>query len=468
MSSEPPRPERPCAAAAGFPGDDRLLCGWGRTSPSRARLVAPLTDDDVARLVAAAPARGVVARGLGRSYGDAAQNAGGGVLDMTSRRGVLEADLDQGEVRVAAGTSLDELMRWLLPRGWFVPVTPGTRMVTVGGAIAADIHGKNHHRDGSFGDHVAGLRLRTGAGEELTCSPAELPDVFWATVGGMGLTGVILDATIRLLPVETAWMLVDAERARDLDDLMSRMEARDAEYRYSVAWIDCLARGGSLGRGVLTRGDHAPRDALGPHLRDRPLHFDPRPVVTTPQAVPSGLVNRWTVRMFNELWYRKAPQQRRAHLESIAYFFHPLDGVVGWNRLYGRRGFVQYQFVVPPGAEDALRHALTLLSRAGLASFLAVLKRFGRRNPGHLSFPTPGWTLALDLPTGSVRLGSLLDRLDEIVLEAGGRVYLAKDARVHPARLARMYPRLAEWAEVRAKLDPAGVITSDLARRLGW
>jgi decaprenylphospho-beta-D-ribofuranose 2-oxidase len=463
MSSESP-PARPSGVAG---GDDRLLSGWGRTSPTRATVRWPLTDEDVARVLAAPPRRGVVARGLGRSYGDAAQNAGGTVLDMTSRRGVLDADLEAGWVRAAAGTSLDDLMRWLLPRGWFVPVTPGTRMVTLGGAIAADIHGKNHHRDGSFGDHVRALRLRTGGGDELTCSPAEHPEVFWATVGGMGLTGVILDATVALLPVETAWMLVDAERAADLDDLMARMEARDDEYRYSVAWIDCLARGGSLGRGVITRGDHAPLEALDRPRRERPRHFDPSPVVTTPQVVPPGLVNRLSVRAFNELWFRKAPRRRHGHLESISYFFHPLDGVVGWNRLYGPRGFVQYQFVVPFGAEDALRDAVELMSGTGAASFLAVLKRFGHANPGPLSFPAPGWTLALDLPAGSVELAGLLDRMDEIVLAAGGRVYLAKDARVRPDHLRRMYPRLAEWADLRAKLDPAGTVTSDLARRLG-
>lgn len=453
-------------APAILPGDDRLLTGWGGTAPSRARVVTPLDDHDVGRLLDAAPTRGVIARGLGRSYGDVAMNAGGMVLDATALTGIRSVDFDRGLVTVGAGTSLDELMRWLLPRGWFVPVTPGTRFVTVGGAIASDIHGKGHHVDGTFGSHVHSLTLRTGSGEVLTVTPGEMPEIFWATTGGMGLTGVILDATFDLIPVETSLISVDEERCADLDRLMASMSERDDRFRYSVAWIDCTARGRSMGRGILGRGDHATLDEVPKTLRDRPRRFLPGQLAIAPRAMPSGLVNLTTTRAFNEIWFRKA-RKRHVGVQSISTFFHPLDLVDGWNRMYGKRGCIQYQYVVPFGAEDTVRYSLELLSGTGMPSFLAVLKRLGDANPGLLSFPAPGWTLAVDIPVGPPELPRLLDRLDDAVLEAGGRVYLAKDARTRPEHLGIMYPRLAQWREIRAKLDPDRVITSDMARRLG-
>ncbi len=436
-----------------LPGDDRLLAGWGGTSPSRARLVTPLDDGDVDRLLRSSPPRGAIARGLGRSYGDAALNAGGMVLDATALAGIKRVDLERGVVTAGAGTSLDQLMRWLIPRGWFVPVTPGTRFVTVGGAIASDIHGKGHHVDGTFGAHVQELTLRTGQGEILTVTPTETPEIFWATAGGMGLTGVILDATFDLIPIETSLILADEERCRDIDDMMERMSDSDDRYRYSVAWIDCGAHGKVIGRGILGRGDHAPLDALPKRDRPHARRFAPKPLAVAPDVFPSGLINDWSVKAFNEMWFRKARKQHRG-LQSLSQFFHPLDLVDGWKSIYGQRGFVQYQFVVPFGAEGTLRHAVEQLSRHHMPSFLAVLKRFGAENPGMLSFPTPGWTLAVDIPVGDPELPRLLDRLDDEVLEVGGRVYLAKDARTRPEHLGVMYPRLPQWREVRAKLDP--------------
>jgi decaprenylphospho-beta-D-ribofuranose 2-oxidase len=448
-------------------GDETLLAGWGGTAPTRSRRISPLTDADVGALLDAAPERGAIARGLGRAYGDAAQNSGGLVLDTTALTGIRHVDLDAGLITVGAGTSLDSLMRWLVPRGWFVPVTPGTKFVTVGGAIASDIHGKNHHTDGSFCEHVRSIALRTGGGEVLTVTPEDTPALFWATAGGMGLTGVILEATFDLIPVETGYVRVDEERCRDLDDLMGRMSSGDDRYRYSVAWIDCLARGRSLGRGVLGRGDHARFDELPRAKRPHARRFAPEPLVVAPSLFPSGMVNTLTTRAFNELWFRKAPKHHEGAIQTLGFFFHPLDMVEEWNRIYGRRGFVQYQFVVPFGAEETVRYALEQFSGANLAGFLAVLKRFGPGNPGMLSFPQPGWTLALDIPVGNPGLPRLLDRLDDAVVAAGGRVYLAKDARTRPEHLAHMYPRLPEWREVRAKLDPEGIVKSDLARRLG-
>jgi decaprenylphospho-beta-D-ribofuranose 2-oxidase len=446
--------------------DTVSVTGWGRTAPTTARLIRPRTYEEAAAAVRDCGARGGIPRGLGRAYGDAAQNAGGTVLDMTGLDRVHAIDADGGTVLCDAGVSLHRLMEVLLPLGWFVPVTPGTRQVTVGGAIGADIHGKNHHVSGSFSRHVLSFELLTSDGEIRTV--ARGTPLFDATTGGMGLTGVILTATVQLQPVETALMRVDTERARDLDDLMARLTATDHHYRYSVAWIDLLARGATTGRAVLTRGDHAPLEALraGTGARRGPLAFRPWQLPAAPALLPDGLLNRRTVGWFNELWYRKAPRARTGELQKISAFFHPLDGVPHWNRVYGRGGFVQYQFVVGYGQEDTLRRIVRRISTRRVPSFLAVLKRFGDADPGWLSFPVPGWTLALDIPANLPGLGAFLDELDEEVAAAGGRVYLAKDSRLRPELLTAMYPRLDDFRALRADVDPRGVFVSDLARRL--
>jgi decaprenylphospho-beta-D-ribofuranose 2-oxidase len=462
--SDPAEPASDPAGSASDPAESVSVTGWGRTAPTTARLVHPRTYEEAAAAVRACGARGGIARGLGRAYGDAAQNAGGAVLDMTGLDRIHAIDAAGGTVLCDAGVSLHRLMEVLLPLGWFVPVTPGTRYVTVGGAIGADIHGKNHHVSGSFGRHVLSFELLTADGAIRTVR-RDTP-LFDATTGGMGLTGVILTATVRLRPVATSLMSVDTERAADLDDLMARLTATDHRYGYSVAWIDLLARGRSTGRSVLTRGEHAPLDALPPRARRRPLAFRPARFPSAPAFVPEGLLGRGTVGLFNELWYRKAPRARAGELQRISAFFHPLDGVPHWNRVYGRGGFVQYQFAVGHGREEALRRIVRRIAERRCPSFLAVLKRFGQGDPGWLSFPMPGWTLALDIPASLPGLGAFLDELDEEVAGAGGRVYLAKDARLRPELLAGMYPRLTEFRRLRAELDPRGVFTSDLSRRL--
>lgn len=444
-----------------------LLNGWGRTAPTPA-VLTPVHDDAEVRAVlaaAAADGRGVVARGLARSYGDAAQNAGGHVLDMTAADRVLSFDPETGLVEVEAGISLDELMNRFVPEGFFVPVTPGTRLVTVGGAIGADIHGKNHHVAGSFAQHVRWLDLLTADGQVRRVSPEQEPDLFWATAGGMGLTGVILRAQVQMKRIESSRCLVDTDRTPNLDSLMTLLAETDHLYEYSVAWIDTLAKGRRMGRSVVTRGRFARLDELPEKRRADPLKYRGSVKLSVPDIFPPGLLNLATVAAFNELWYRKSPTRKRDQLQTIPTFFHPLDAVGAWNRIYGPRGFVQYQFTVPFGQEEAMREALGRLSSFGTASFLAVLKRFGPGNPGMLSYPSPGWTLALDIPVQK-GLAGLLDDLDELVAAAGGRIYLAKDSRVRPQAFEKMYDRLEAFRAVRKQVDPEGVFTSDLARRL--
>lgn len=439
------------------------LTGWGRATASRAgQVLQPSGDDEVRRAVTSAGRRGVTVRGLGRSYGDAAQNGGGTVLDLTGLTTTFELD-PSGLLTVSAGWSLDAILRRIVPHGWWLPVVPGTRQVTVGGAIAADVHGKNHHHDGTFGAHVRSMRLLVAGGDEVTVSPDVDPDLFWATVGGMGLTGVVLEATLDLHPIETSFFLVDTDRTADVHELLDLMDAHDDDHRYSVAWFDTATTGHSLGRAVLTAGDSAPLTALDPDRRKDPLEFVARQLGTVPWAPPFSLVNRWTARAFNELWYRKAPRHRRDEVQDITGFFHPLDVVADWNRVYGAAGFVQYQSVVPD--RGTLIAMVERIADSDHVSSLNVLKRFGAANRSPLSFPMPGLTLAADFPVRP-GLSGLLDDLDRLVRDSGGRLYLAKDSRTDPDTLAAGYPRLDEFRDVRARVGATNVFTSDLARRL--
>ncbi len=416
-----------------------------------------MSEDDVARELASGEA--MIARGLGRSYGDAAQLSGGVVL---ANRGLTHVGpIVDGVVTVGSGTSIDELVSISLPQGWFVPVTPGTRQVTIGGAVAADVHGKNHHLDGSFANHVRAMRLVTPQGT-FRVSPSEEPELFWATMGAMGLTGVVTSIELQLTRVETNQMIVDTTRFDDLESVMTEMRARDFDYQYSVAWVDCMSAGRSMGRSVLTRANHASVD----DVERAQLEAPGRARLSIPMHAPSFVLNAWSVRIFNELWYRHAPRHEVGAVVPLGSFFHPLDGVRDWNLLYGRRGFVQYQFCVPDEHAHAVTEIIGKLCRSHVTSFLAVLKRFGPANPGPLSFPREGWTLALDLPIGAATLPSLLDDLDATVAAANGRVYFAKDARLRPEYVEQMYPRLEEFRRVKARVDPQNRLTSDLARRL--
>jgi len=448
-------------------GRSRLLTGWGRTAPTRAEVHRPSTADELGELLARTDPRGLIARGLGRSYGDAAQNAGGLVALTTGLSGVTIIDTERRRAIVHASTSIDRLTTELLPHGCIPPVTPGTRHVTVGGAIACDVHGKNHHRDGSFGDSVRWLELLRPDGEQVRVSRDERPELFAATLGGMGLTGVVLAAELDLLPVQTAFLHATDTRRATLDDTLALLSREDPRHRYSIAWLDLAAGRGAYGRGVVSTSEHAALGELPPEHRTRPL--EPASAgpsrLAAPRWVPSGLLRPATIRAFNEAWFRRTTREPVTRLTPLHSFFYPLDGMRGWNRLYGGEGLVQHQILVPEGHDGVLHAILDRVRRARAPVALATLKRLGRGR-GLLSFPRPGWTLALDLPARTPGLGELLDSIDLDVANVAGSVYLAKDARLRPDMMRAMYPDLPAWRRIRRSADPGAVLRSDLARRL--
>jgi len=441
------------------------LTGWGRIMPTTAEIADPASAADAAALLRTA--RRVIPRGLGRSYNNAAQSAGGLVLSTARLNRIIALDPATGLADCEAGTSLERLMTAGLPHGWFVPVSPGTRQVTIGGAIAADVHGKNHHRAGSFATHVRDLTLLLPFGELRTVTPGGDPELFWATAGGMGLTGLIMRARVQLTKVGTSLLRVNTVRTADIDETMRVLAEHDATHSYTVAWSDSMATGSATGRSVITSGDFASVRDLPASARDTPFHFDPRPKLALPNVFPAGLLNRRSIRLANEIWYRKAPKSRHGEIQTISQFFHPLDGIRNWNRVYGPGGFRQYQYVLPFGEEEAVRRSFEMVSALPAPSFVTVLKRFGDADPGLLSFPRPGWTLALDFPARTPALLPLLDRLDRLVLEHGGRVYLAKDSHVARPAFEAMYPQVETFREIRTRIDPDRVFASDLSRRLG-
>jgi FAD/FMN-containing dehydrogenase len=441
------------------------ISGWGRYPVESCRVFRPEKRSEVAAALQAGEQTSYIARGLGRSYGDAALNQNAGVIWQVRLNRFLAFDSASGVLECESGVSLAEIIQYFLPRGWFLPVTPGTKFVTVGGAIAADVHGKNHHRDGSFSNFVFDFRLLTGSDEVLLCSPAEHAEVFWATVGGMGLTGIILSARLRLRRVDTSYVLVDFHKAPDLDDALATMESTDERYAYSVAWIDVLARKSSLGRSILMRGNHAAASDL-PARVHRPLASSTSPRWNLILDFPSGVLNPLTVKVFNTAYYA-LHRTATGRLVSFEKFFYPLDAIDRWNRMYGKRGFVQYQIALPQaGGAAGLRTILDRLARSRRASFLAVLKRFGDAGSGLLSFPLRGYTLALDIPVAN-GLIPFLHELDRITLDYGGRIYLAKDAVIRPGDFSAMYPKLDRFQAMQRKLDPRGLFSSSLARRLG-
>ena len=441
--------------------------GWGNHPLQACRIARPERLDDLRDLVKAKGPDGAptqISRGLGRSYGDSALNPAGVILHERLNR-MLAFDPATGTLVCEAGVSLAEIIDTFLPRGFFPFVTPGTKFVTIGGAIASDVHGKNHHHDGSFGNFVLGLRLLTACGEMLHCSPGENADVFWATVGGMGLTGIIQSATIRLRAVPSAYIRMDIHRARDLDSALELFAAGDDAYRYSVAWIDCLASGRSLGRSVLMRGDHAAADDVPAIARSEPLAVRPRSSRSVPFNFPRFVLNPLSVHTFNHLYYASKRDDRQ--VVPLDSFFYPLDSIRKWNRLYGRRGFIQYQAFFPRhSGRRGLVDLLEQVSASGRPSFLAVLKSCGAADPALLTYLDTGHTLALDLPWGD-DIPGLLSKLDKTLLKYDGRLYLAKDACMNRQTFAAMYPNLSRFRQIKARLDPNGFFASSQARRVG-
>jgi decaprenylphospho-beta-D-ribofuranose 2-oxidase len=449
-----------------FETTTQRLTGWGRTAPSVARVLSTPDAEVIAKAVSQADRRGVIARGLGRSYGDNAQNGGGLVVDMTALSRIHTIDGDTHLVDLDAGVSLDTLMKAALPFGLWVPVLPGTRQVTVGGAIACDIHGKNHHSAGSFGDHVQSMDLLTADGEirQLTPDGPE-SELFWATVGGNGLTGIILRATIEMTPTETAYFIADGDVTSTLDETIAfHSDGSENNYTYSSAWFDAISAPPKLGRAAISRGSLARLDQLPEKLQRNPLKFDAPQLLTLPDIVPNGLANKYTFGPIGELWYRKSGSYH-GKVQNLTQFYHPLDMFGEWNRAYGPAGFGQYQFVVPTEAVDAFKSIIVDIQRSDHYSFLNVFKLFGPGNQAPLSFPIPGWNVCVDFPI-KAGLNGFLNELDRRVLEFGGRLYTAKDSRTTAETFHAMYPRIDEWIAVRRKVDPTGVFASDMARRL--
>jgi len=438
------------------------ISGWGRYPRGRSKIVRPERMKE-----AVPPPEGqMIARGQGRSYGNAAMFTGGSVMLTERLNRFLDFDENSGVLRAEAGATIAEVLETFVPRGWFPAVTPGTKFVSLGGCVAADVHGKNHHRVGTLGNHVAEIEVVLADGERRRCSPQQDSELFWATVGGMGLTGIITEVSLQLIPIETAYVVVQHHQARNLEESLALFEERESDDEYSVAWLDCVARGPRFGRSILTRGHHAKISDLPPGMT-KPLEPKPSRKRSVPFDFPGWFLNSWSISLFNRLYYFGQSGRKKPFVTTCESYFYPLDRLGNWNRMYGKRGFIQYQCVVPLAqARSGLQLVLEEVARSGRGSFLTVLKRLGGEGPGLLSFPIPGYTLTLDLPVSDPGLFPFLDRLDEIVVDHGGRVYLAKDTRVKTATFRTMYPRFGEWQRIKEKIDPGSLFNSDLARML--
>lgn len=441
------------------------LTGWGRFPRSRGYLRPVMSSGEILAELRDRGAYSILARGAGRAYGDAALNSGQVCLDFRAYDRFLDFDPRSGLLHAEAGVTLERILNTFVPRGWFLPVTPGTKYPTLGGSLACNVHGKSHE---SLSHHVERIHMLLADGSTVACSRAERPDLFWATLGGMGLTGIILSAELRLLPIQSSYIRYDGCKARNLEEAFRLFEEK-ADASLSVAWIDCLSRGRSLGRSIMMCGEFARREELRTAAQKRnPLAVPRKPKVMVPLEFPSWTLNPLSVAAFNTMFYGKHPRRLRT-IEDYDQFFYPLDSILRWNLIYGRPGLVQYQFLIPPEhGFDGMKTLLEEISASGLASFLAVLKKFGpQKEEGLIAFPGPGYFLALDFPVGNGRILKLMDRWDELVLKFGGRIYLTKDARLRRGNFEAMYPRLGEWKQVKKKYDPNGVFQSDLGRRLG-
>ncbi len=432
------------------------LCGWGRALAATVRAWRPERVPAVQQALRAGRDDGVIAYAGGRSYGDAPLNGGGDVILTGRLNRILAADWKAGHVVCEPGVTIGDLMRAALRHGHAVSVTPGTGFATVGGCIANDVHGKNHDRHGSFGDHVDWIDLMLPGGEIRRVTPDGEPDLFAATVGGIGLTGIMVAAGLKLRPVKSNAVLMKETRARNLDEFLAMQEDARNRNTYVVGWIDATARGRSLGRGILETADDSPDTVDAPMRRRKRM----------PVEMPGFAMNRLSVGVFNALYYHRVPRGGRERHAPLTQFLYPLDAIEDWNLLYGKRGFYQFQCALPDAESPVgLRKLMEAISQAGTGSFLAVLKTLGSEGKGHLSFPMRGYTLALDFPA-KPGVAELLGRLEHITLDHGGRIYLAKDGAMKAESFAAMYPKLGDFRRVLDGIDPDRVMQSDMARRL--
>lgn len=427
--------------------------GWGRYPQIEADLLLPQTSSDCARLLK--DAQSCIPRGQGRSYGDSANATL--VLQSSYLDHFIQFDATSGLLTCEAGVTIREVLDLIVPRGWFVPVTPGSSYVSIGGAIAGDVHGKNHHGSGAFSQHVIAMQMMLASGEIVTVSPTQLPDLFAATCGGMGLTGMILNATVQLMPIQSSQIEQKTTQASCLEAVCAGFEENKAS-TYSVAWIDCIATGPKLGRSLLMLGEHAATGGLA---------VAPQKPLNVPVDAPDLLLNQRFIQLFNTLYYQKARLSSSQQQLSYGSYFYPLDQIANWNRLYGKAGFIQYQFVLPNEVGvQGLRSILKTIAASGKGSFLAVLKAFGERNANYLSFPMAGYTLALDFKV-SPEVIALVQRLDAMVIDMGGRIYLSKDALMSEATFKVTYPQWEQFEAVRAKYGAIGKFASQQSKRLG-
>lgn len=441
------------------------IAGWGRYPRANCYLHRPERRQELEQILQCERPTGFLPRGLGRAYGDAALNSEGGVILMERLDRFLAFAPQTGVVRCEGGVSLADIIHTFLPHGWFLPVTPGTKFCTVGACVACDVHGKNHHHDGSIGNFVRQIALLLPSGETVLCSREQNADLFFATLGGMGLTGVMVEVVLQLRRVESAYIVVDYVRTRNLDETLQTFHVRDAHYPYSVAWLDCVASGRDFGKGVLMFGRHANPNDLPATNRHNPFTVKPKRTKSIPFDLPELVLSPLALRAFNSMYYRVHPTRDGVVTDYDTYFY-PLDSILRWNRAYGKQGFVQWQCVLPykQGVQNLTRILETTQARRTYP-FLSVLKRMGELSGGLLSFPMPGYTLALDFPVRN-GLFAVLEELDKIVIEVGGRLYLAKDARMSAETFRLTYPQLPRWQAVKAQVDPKGLLQSDLARRL--
>ena len=441
--------------------------GWGNTKTVGVDIKPPKNLEQIKKIIKKSARESTLARGLGRSDGDSAQLEKGTILKLTEFK-KIKLNKERSELTVGAGVSFEEILKYIVPLGFFLPVVPGTKFITLGGAIASDVHGKNHHKDGSFGNFLKRVLILNSSSEIIEIGPnqpfsKDEIEMFWATVGGLGLTGIIIEATFSLKKISTSFMKVHTMRFNNIDSMMRKMIETDEEYEYSVAWIDSLNKNI---RGILTCANHATENEVKNKKINEKLIYKTKTSLNIHSFFNVNLINNLSIKLFNELWFRRAHKKNKSEIQTISKFFHPLDGLQNWNKLYGKKGFYQYQFVVPDESKGLIKKLIKELKQKNIPSFLCVLKRLGDGNNAMLSFPIKGWTLSLDFPSSNPKILPLLNKYDELIQKAGGKIYLAKDARLSPKIFRKIYNRIIEWNKIRDRMDKNNLFQSDISKRL--